>query len=340
MNPGHVVNAFPGRIAIATQLVRILAAFGIVVTVIDYLQGNRLASGASSLITLGSLLILHLRKQPRWADLPLHFCTWTLFAMCLFGNLWLLPFYPEKAVWATIFPFAYFYLTGLRQGMVWVGACLLSMLLSYPLAPLLFERPLVLTPYAFSQAVGAFLLSALFAYLYERIRIRQAEQLESSAAHDHLTGLLNRRGFASLSATLHQQAERFGQSFAIVLLDVDNFKQVNDRLGHAVGDSLLVELAGVLTQHSRKADLVARWGGEEFILLLAQTSGDSAQAAAEKMRAAIAAHPLAHGPASASFGLAVHAPGESLEATIKRADAALYRAKESGKNCVVLAPPA
>lgn len=322
------------RIAIATQLVRILGGFGVVVALTDYLQGNLMMAGASALMALCAPLVLLLSRQPRLVALPLHFCTWALFAMFLFGNFTQLPFRPEKTVWVTLFPFAYFYLTGLRNGARWTAACLVLMLLSYPLAPLLLQQPAVTSPYAFSQSIGAFILSALFAYLYERIRTRQADQLETSAAHDELTGLLNRRGFAPLAEAALEQARRFGLPFAVVLIDIDDFKQVNDQHGHATGDRLLADLGALLSQHSRKADLLARWGGEEFILLLLRSTSERALTAAEKMRAAIAGHAFAHGHASASFGVALHAPQETLEATVSRADRALYRAKEAGKNRV------
>lgn len=323
------------RTAIAVQLLRLLALFGIVVAISDYLTGNFVISSAAVGISVLAPLVLLLSRWPRFARLPLRFSYWLLFAMFLLGSFTQLPYRPERAVWITLFPVAYFYLGGLRLGAILSLASLVILLTSYVASPALLGRQATFAPYAFGQCVGAFVLITVLAYLYERIRTRQTERLEAQAERDTLSGLLNRRGFVAQAERIRQQALRFGHAYAVVLLDVDDFKQVNDRWGHAAGDELLVRVAALLGQCTRKADLLARWGGEEFILLLPQITLEHACAAAEKMRALVQAESIDHGPVTISVGVALHDAAENLEATINRADRAMYRAKEAGKNRVV-----
>jgi diguanylate cyclase (GGDEF)-like protein len=118
------------------------------------------------------------------------------------------------------------------------------------------------------------------------------------------------------------------------MVDIDDFKQVNDSQGHDKGDQLLCEIATLLQRHSRSTDLIARWGGEEFILLLAHTDLHSARTVAEKIRVAICEHSFTTGKHTASLGIAAHQQNEPLETTINRADRAMYQAKATGKNKV------
>jgi diguanylate cyclase (GGDEF)-like protein len=329
------------KVAVAILLLRILALFGLVVAVTDYLNGNYLVAGASATIALLTPVVLWLGRQPRLARLPLHFCIWLLFCMFALGTFTQLPMHPSKAVWIPIFPFAYFYLTGLRFGRGLSVTSLALMLLGYPVSVLVLDMPVRMSWYAFSQSVGAFILSSIFAYLYERVRVEQSERLLDAANHDPLTGLLNRRGFAPLANAVLQQALRFGHDFAVVLIDLDDFKKINDTQGHEAGDCLLRDVAALLQQHTRQTDLIARWGGEEFILLLVQSPLDSAATVAQKICAAIAARSFSTGHITASIGLAMHdATHASLETTVNLADSAMYRAKEMGKNQVVIHPPA
>lgn len=328
----------PERVAIAIQLLRILTVFGVAVAVTDYLAGNYIVAGASLAIVIAAPIVLSLGRRKRFARLPLQFCIWLLFGMFVLGSFTQAAFHPEKSVWTTLFPFAYFYLTGLRQGITLSITSLLISVLAYFLSPTLLDQPAQVSLYSYAQSLGAFVLSAILAFFYERIRHAQAERLENFAYYAPLTGLLNRRGFAPLANSVLQQAMRFQQPFAIMLIDLDDFKRVNDRQGHGVGDQLLKDVATVLGRHTRKADLVARWGGEEFIVLLAQSSQESSKTVAEKICAAIATHPFSAGPITASLGVAMHAPDESLETTIKQADDAMYRAKQHGKNRVEIDP--
>jgi len=165
-------------------------------------------------------------------------------------------------------------------------------------------------------------------------------RLHAMASTDPLTGALNRRSL--LGAAERLVAE--GTPFSIVMGDVDHFKSVNDTHGHACGDHVLVQICQVLRDAVRPADEVARWGGEEFVVLLPKTPVSKAEVIAERARRSIGALAIAVGgdPPSAlrttmTFGVASLRPGESPESCIARADAALYRGEDAGRDRVTSA---
>lgn len=163
---------------------------------------------------------------------------------------------------------------------------------------------------------------------------------EEASRTDALTGLWNRRGFLEASDGALVRSKRSGKPISIALGDLDLFKEVNDSLGHAAGDVVLKAVAEAIRASVRAQDVAARWGGEEFILLLPDTPKEGALHVAESLRRAIAALPIeAQGQevkVTLSLGVAEHWPGRNLEETIAHADAALYQAKEEGRNRVVV----
>lgn len=167
-------------------------------------------------------------------------------------------------------------------------------------------------------------------------------RVEDMAMTDPLTGVRNRRYFMQVAAREFDRAARHGQPMALVLIDVDHFKRINDAHGHLVGDAALRGLGAVLRRELREGDLVGRFGGEEFVVLLRGLEPLEAQAVAERLRQAIAAEPIEYQGArhamTASLGLAVVARREGLEAALGRADAALYAAKHAGRDRVRVAP--
>jgi diguanylate cyclase (GGDEF)-like protein len=169
--------------------------------------------------------------------------------------------------------------------------------------------------------------------------------VEQQALVDPLTELANRR---ALAETLHAEvarAERFGDAVSFVLADLDDFKAVNDRYGHPVGDTVLRAFARTLADTVREIDVAGRWGGEEFALILPGTDAAGGAALAERARQAIEAQEL-HAPngdvipVTSSFGVASFPASDSVDALVAAADAALYRAKREGKNRVVNATEA
>lgn len=163
-------------------------------------------------------------------------------------------------------------------------------------------------------------------------------ELARASRRDVLTGLPNRRAFEEELAREVARAGRDGKPLAVVMLDVDRFKVVNDSHGHAAGDAVLREVAARAAAAVRAGDLVARIGGEEFVLLLHGADLPGALELAERVRVAVAAAPVAAGDrplaVTASLGCAVLAPGEGPEALVARADARLYDAKRAGRDRV------
>lgn len=160
----------------------------------------------------------------------------------------------------------------------------------------------------------------------------------NNATHDALTGLENRRAVErSLDLALADSNDELESVSSVLLVDVDYFKQVNDRYGHAVGDDVLKALATVLEQGKRRGDTVARYGGEEFLLVMPGADGESALRAAERLRQRIEGESIKVHAGSVritvSIGVSTSLAGEGRERLVARADEAMYRAKEAGRNC-------
>jgi diguanylate cyclase (GGDEF)-like protein len=164
-------------------------------------------------------------------------------------------------------------------------------------------------------------------------------QIERMAQTDALTGVANRRGLELLGEQVLRRSFGMGRPAAVVMLDLDHFKRVNDSLGHAAGDELLRAVSALCVDSLRKEDVFARYGGEEFVVVAPSTFATQAEMLAERMRRRIEAERFeATGgePVTASFGVVCAVSG-SLEQLLKRADAALYEAKQTGRNKVVVA---
>jgi diguanylate cyclase (GGDEF)-like protein len=165
------------------------------------------------------------------------------------------------------------------------------------------------------------------------------DSLQIMATVDSLTGVLNRRRLFEVASAAIEEARRIRRPLAIIAIDLDHFKQVNDRLGHAAGDDVLTAFSSVLRQHTRRHDIVGRIGGEEFVIVLPRTSLQEARDVAERIRSAL--HelqvPVEGGTVSitVSLGVAALRPGDaSPEDVLKRADQALYAAKRRGRDRV------
>ncbi len=176
-------------------------------------------------------------------------------------------------------------------------------------------------------------------YHLERL-FEQANELE--AGRDVLTRLLNRKFLPVVLNKAVAYARQSGSRFAVLAIDVDHFKQINDRYGHEGGDLVLQQLAGLLTNHSRGGDYVFRLGGEEFLMLLADVNADTAQKLADALRRKVQADcfRLPHEQTlqvTVSIGMALHNGHPDYQRMLRRADEALYRAKRSGRNCVMVA---
>lgn len=166
--------------------------------------------------------------------------------------------------------------------------------------------------------------------------ITDKKRIETLSVTDNLTKLFNRQKFDEVfEMMLLRRHWKEGVSFGVVILDIDHFKIVNDTYGHQVGDTVLVAVADMMAKTVRTGDILARWGGEEFVILLPDVDMDKACYVAEKMRHAIEQMQIPEvGNVSASFGVTVYAENDTDETMMYRADVALYRAKKNGRNRV------
>jgi diguanylate cyclase (GGDEF)-like protein len=161
---------------------------------------------------------------------------------------------------------------------------------------------------------------------------RWTEEQASEARIDALTGLANRRALEEILAAEISRAHRFAHQLTVVLLDLDRFKQINDSFGHGAGDVMLRAVSRLLTSLARQGDTVARWGGEEFVVVLPETDLVGAERFAERLRRTIEGHSVGNMRTSASCGVATMLPEDGVEDLLGAADQALYLAKSNGRN--------
>jgi diguanylate cyclase (GGDEF)-like protein len=180
-------------------------------------------------------------------------------------------------------------------------------------------------------------LTEVFNHMVARLRDGRRE-LERLSLTDDLTGLYNRRYLMETLANEIRRSRRLEHRCALLMADIDHFKEYNDALGHLAGDEMLIKVARALRDSTREVDCVVRYGGEEFVVLLPETDADEAVATAERIRVRVAAEGLAGGAITLSVGIAEFpAHGDSPESMIAAADGALYRAKREGRDRVVRA---
>ncbi len=188
----------------------------------------------------------------------------------------------------------------------------------------------------------AALLAVMIGLLYSKYRTKARLSVENSRAarRDPLTGLANRRDIREQIEQGIELQRKSGQTFSLLMADIDDFKPINDELGHEAGDQALIHMADILVAHVRGRDATARWGGEEFLLYLPDTTIDAAESVAINLQKAIAATPVMMGDRrtvlSMTFGATEFRPGQTVDDCIKRADQAMYRGKAEGKNRVAV----
>jgi len=177
---------------------------------------------------------------------------------------------------------------------------------------------------------------------YQSMLHAKNEELHKASTHDQLTGIPNRRLIQERIDTAAAEATRSGRAFSLAVIDVDDFKSINDEFGHDVGDRVLIRIAQALTSSIRAQDVCARWGGEEFMLLLPAVPGLQAVQVAERLRREVEQLLFKElslaVKSSISIGVAEHQLNSKSSETITRADHALYEAKRGGRNKVILAP--
>ena len=245
-------------------------------------------------------------------------------------------------LWFYVFPPLMFYLTGLKTGTA-------VLLLYFLIAIVVFQfpgLPLVTAEYSMDFKIrffAALTFESIFCFVLEARRQKAhnellvlAETHERAARTDELTGLANRREIQHRLTMEFSRYQRSGHHFSIALIDLDLFKQINDRFGHDAGDEVLRQFAELMRTVIRQADVAARWGGEEFLVLLPDTSLLQALTLAERLRSEVAKHSFRFRdqdlPVTISAGVCSIAKAGSLDDLLRHADLNLYNAKECGRN--------
>ena len=225
---------------------------------------------------------------------------------------------------------------GVTQGLVSLAVCLAALIGAWLRPELLPESGRNAVALHSSMAIAGTLVAGGIVLYSGRVRRRFDTLLKRSRALaniDSLTGLSNRRHAEEMLSRELKRSARSGHTFSILFLDIDHFKQINDTLGHAVGDAVLKEFVGVVRQHLREYDIVARWGGDEFLVILPETSNDDVLRVAERIRSAVSRQ-LFTGEAlvTISMGVGSLEPDDTTDSLLDRADSFLLKAKQQGRN--------
>ncbi|MEY4516860.1 MAG: hypothetical protein RL180_1206 [Pseudomonadota bacterium] len=191
--------------------------------------------------------------------------------------------------------------------------------------------------------IGVTCAVAAVILLFSRLFYHYKKRMTRLAGYDALTGSMNRQSFNAVWRTLQRSSLRHNRALSLILMDVDHFKQINDIHGHLAGDQVLRELVSLTQQQIRDSDVIARWGGEEFIILLPDCNIDDAVRLAEALRQRVRHHTFSLHPTrtiTLSAGVAEFTAGEEQNDQFRRLDDALYRAKREGRNRVIRADEA
>ncbi len=307
------------------------------IAVLHYLNGDINMSSFEMLIAVGGILNILLLKITKNVKVAENFIL--LGMLILICGIFVHGGYHRTGIyWIYTYPLLTFFLKGNKVGVVW------NFVFFSVVFTLVFLDYKNLVPIAFSedeirQAILAYVIVMVLAYIFEEALLKSYSEVSRLAVTDQLTGLYNRYYIFNKLNEEIKRAKRFGKNFCVILLDVDNFKNINDEFGHDVGDLVLFEVAEVLRDMTRSVDTVGRLGGEEFIVICPNTDIVGGKITAEKIRSSIQGlHVPDVGKITVSLGVAEFTGSETAHELIKFADLALYRAKRSGKNRVELYP--
>ncbi|HLL17471.1 MAG TPA: diguanylate cyclase [Rubrivivax sp.] len=267
----------------------------------------------------------------RWLSITMQLCCFIVpVCILVFGleSVRRPGYLAQKAMFFSLVLYAIGWLTALAVALAASGE---------PPAHLLYMPEPLLSMYSIFFGVVPILMASL---VLNHVNEELTRMLSIKAVTDELTGVITRRGLYENAPTIRDLGQREGAITAVILLDIDHFKKINDSHGHASGDSVLQQAARIMEHALRKGSLLARYGGEEFVAVLSVPDLPTARRAAERLRHAVESQPLHVGgkrlsiSVTVSAGLAIWGREEDLAVALARADAALYRAKACGRNRV------
>ncbi|MCC5882030.1 MAG: GGDEF domain-containing protein [Halomonas sp.] len=326
------------RLGLANCFLIIVALTSLVYAVINFFHFGAVLLAA---VELGFFLIIVLALVDMRINRNVERSAWVTVLAC--GGLatffyWYVKADVSAAVWTVFFAILNFFLLGTRKGLpvyLVYFAVILSMTLNYR-----NEWPALASGVALTNILGAMMAFGAAAYYQERSREAAHIRIEALANQDSLTGISNRRHFLQCFERVRQALCPLGGQYSLVLIDIDNFKTINDTHGHAVGDEVIIAVSQRLLSAVRAQDLVARLGGEEFCVLLHDCGGSAAWRRAEGLRRVVGAEPVAVESRSVlvtiSVGVADGDPRtRGFNEMFADADRHLYAAKARGRDQVV-----
>ncbi|MDC0610169.1 sensor domain-containing diguanylate cyclase [Vibrio sp.] len=302
--------------------------------------------GVSGLVFVANFLSIHKRK-PRWNRALQIYSALGILAMVVLISL-------GYHLWATTLAFKFLSLTTMimillglmnlgktRDALYFLIAVSCSML-GLLVTTLSVWGVLPYNYYSYNGAVFGVVFEAIILAVIVAYRLKAVEQKRATAeylsSYDPLTNLFNRRSLLNASTKLIHTASNSKKSMSFVMMDIDHFKTINDTYGHHIGDLALSHIATLLKNNTRETDIIARWGGEEIVVLLPDTNASQAHAYTEHLRQTIADTPLRHESVeitiTASFGIATSTRSDTFDSLYERADKQLYLAKNHGRNRV------
>ena len=326
----HIAREPSARHTVANYLPLILSAAGALgvapFAVMRWLTGDWIIAIIDTIIVIGFAVLgtyIYRTKKVRLASIALAI-------LCAGGALATVYVRgPQQIYWTYPAVMAAFYLLKPRE------AIALTLSMTAVLIPQLMQG---LSPVAASSIIITIIVTTSFAFAFSVVNNRQQDKLVHLATRDPLTGAGNRRALLAKLTEVIASFDRNRSPWSLVLLDIDNFKAVNDKYGHAVGDQILQRVAQIVELRIRLNDTLYRIGGEEFVVIVDGQEIEQACRLAEQLRTLIEANELVPDETvTISLGVAELQPGEDYQSWVHRADEAMYRAKRAGRNTYRLA---
>jgi len=315
------------RIALLVILCFIGSAASFLYAYMDYKEGDIYVAALE--LVVGFVLGANpfIAKKYRNID------TLATYTILLFGSIFIVAIFDElpedksSFIWLSVVPALIFIMKG-RKGIYWS----LIYLMVHFLFVLISGK---INVNALMDTYLSYLVVSVIFYFYAWMSERYREVWESIARTDSLTGVLNRVAFEDILNKEIKEARRYSKQLSLIIFDVDNFKSINDGFGHLFGDRVLKKVAGIVRESLRESDVFARWGGEEFIILLPNTNLERAVSIADKLRRRIHSYRFSNDlEVTASFGVTQLEEEDDVVRFVMKADKALYTAKKNGKNRV------
>ncbi len=301
----------------------------------DYGEGYWIPAISKLLAICACLLGVWLSfKSTKYQNLIRHGAAITLFLMSLIAAIYKLD-HIESLFWLPVLPILYCFLVGVKRGGIYSLGFIFVYILSYVYFFEFTGRQAVEFN-SWIHSLLAFFTALLIIIWCIKQQERDGYYLKQEAEIDYLTGITNRRGFIRRLRMEAARVIRYQEDLSLIVIDIDNFKSINDAFGHQEGDRLLRAIVDKIKTQIRQSDLIARWGGEEFVILTPQTNLVACNELAEKLRMSLQSKmfPIV-GEVTASFGVTQYQQYEDWEDFFQRADMFLYQAKRQGRNCVM-----